>query len=319
MKNLINKFIIGIAISGTFTNISLAERLTKKEVINNINRSVQTTNFPSIVQKLNEGVPVETQYFVSQTGVPYDLEGVPESFTVSPQPDVYNGYSTAELIKVTLEEAQYFVDGERLTYFLDSMDYVKEVSGRKGTEVLTRTVLNRAKDIINLTLPMVGYNYDFIRGFYNRFLKESYILGAAYLNNHIGIEGYLSSSYNTSVADYIETYSMADFSFQYAQMLLKYSQSLTTESSQAIILARLLSYIVWDLNLDKRRRSPGILQTLSDIHRLQRTKIYRAPLMNIENDLEPTQAQVARLRSRVQMILDRMVERIPGIAGLTLR
>lgn len=316
MKNLISKIFLSIAVGGMLVSNTYADQLSKQEVVAEINRSASVENYPSIVQNLNQGVPVETQYFVDQTGVPYDLEGVPSNFTTSPQPNVFVGYSTAEMIKVTLEEAQLVIDGERLNHYLDSMEFVKEISGNNGTEVLARTVLNRAKDIIDLTLPIVGYNYDMLRGFYNLFLKESYVLSAAYLNNRIGIQGYLSSSFNTSVSEYIETYSMADFSFQYAQMLLKYSQSLTTESSQAIILSRLLSYIVWDLNLDLRRRSPGILQTLSDIYRLQRTQVYRAPLMNIENDLEPTQAQVARLRSRIQMILDRMAQRIPGIAGL---
>lgn len=322
MKKIIKTFLI--------SSIALASGLqTKEDVLNSIKTSTEVNVQVTVTAQLDEGSRLSPDYVTSLTGVPFgsyiNMDGIPETFTQGSSPDLlYRGYTSIEMIKTTLEEARFEAGSNRLRFLIDQIDEITKISSQKPNEVLTRIVLNRARDIVNHTLPIVGHNTEFIISFYNRFLIESYNMAAMYVNNQVGLESYLTDSNDSENADpsklvnFIQNVSMATFTYQYAKMLLKYTESLSTDSSKAIMLARLVSYIVWDLNLDLDRRDEGISMTLTDIHLLQRKGVYKRPLMAIAHDSEPTQAQVARLRSEVNKILDRMPRRIEGLTNVKM-
>lgn len=314
LKNIFTTTVIGLGLSFSASSFGY-EALSKNQVVQIINNSDISSN-EFYIQELDNQNQLEVKEFSTNTNVPYDTpEGIPYAFTVSPNADVWDGYTTNEFIIVTLDEAKSYGDSDRLNYYLESFPYVRAISRNNGHEVLARMVVNRAEDIFNLTLPTIGNNTDYVRSLYTGFFKQSLILASGYVNNQIGLNSFLSSSFQPNISEFIETYNLADFSYQYAKFLLRYTQGLTSDSSQAIIIARILSYLVWDLNLDMRRSQPFIRQTLADIYRLQRSNVYKKPLQMIEAGLEPG-SQVAGLRRGLQRVLDNMERRIPGLAGL---
>lgn len=300
----------------------LATSYAQYQVGNVANGFIQESNpmnFPDIIQQLNSGAMVDPVVVAQQVGVPYDqTEGVPSHFTTGVHPDSYYGaYSTREYIITSLEELQYMNSSERLQYFVGdelgggAIEELLAISGSKSDEVLARVVINRAKDLFDYTLPLVGHNIDYIRSFYNRFFIQSFELALSYLQNGTGLDSLLtSSSHRNNPTDFISRLNMAEFTLEYAQFVFSTSQQLTSNASQAILLARLTSYIVWDLNTDLRRRAPQIQQSLADISRLQRRRTYRGPLMAIDNNVEPTSAQVAQLRSNVDRVVSTLRRRL---------
>jgi hypothetical protein len=177
--------------------------------------------------------------------------------------------------------------------------------------------LNRCLDVMAHTLPIAGRNSDGVAQWAANFYVSCFHLAAG-LGNQNYVLTALQESPAETLSDRMLELSIAAFGLQYARFLWDSADSLTSASSKAVLLSRILAYLGWDLNADHKRREKGLAQSLLDIYEAQHSPSYNRILESIERQEEPRSSDLARLRSDVNGILAALPGRLIQ-SGVKLR
>lgn len=230
-------------------------------------------------------------------------EGIPGTHNVPDPSDlIKNAYSTATVIARALEKAQTLDSGARIRHFEAVAKRVVAVSGKSDTEQAVRMTMNRAVDTANNVIAIMGRNTDYVRDLIGLFYEENFKLAAAYANNPVNLSYFGNEAFTTDR----ESVSLAEFGRVYATMMWNFSAGLTSDSSKAVFLMKMMGYFGWDLNLDLKRTS--YRELIADIYLMQtEDPAYLAVLEKLRNKQEPSQAQLAGLRNSVRQIYDRII------------
>ncbi|MCM2322453.1 MAG: hypothetical protein NDJ90_04245 [Oligoflexia bacterium] len=222
-------------------------------------------------------------------------------------------YTAAELIAVALEEKDTFPFEERIEFLKEQAGRIIEVSGDRPTELLLRLTLGRSVDVTSHVLPIAGRNSAYVTRLLANFLRENFELAAGFGNNPMAVSSRFKSGGRTDTAEFLRKVSIAEYGRVYATLLWRYSQDLSSDSSKAVLLMRLLGYLGWDFNADLRRRERPIAQTIVDIYSLQHGELYQRILGTMRDGREPAQEDVAQLRRRTYTILERIPARLQSL------
>lgn len=246
-------------------------------------------------------------------GIVNPHEGIPQAGDNGPGTSelLDNAYPSVELIKRAIKKREYMAIGQRIPYMEHEAKHICVASHNRTDEMLMRYVLNRAVDTVSFILPVYGRNTDEVARALSNFYLESFQLAAGYASNRVGLVADVSLGAEYDSAEYLKKISMAEFGRTYAVLLWRYSQSLSSTSSKAILLMRLLTYMGWDMNMDLKRREPGIKMTIYDIYELQQSPQYNNILAALQAGYEPRNADVAYLR----MGIDDIFVELPGRLG----
>lgn len=242
-----------------------------------------------------------------------NTEGIPKPEPGLPDPaELYpDAYDSAELIHKILTERKSYPVGPRLSFIEKGIEKVVTISGQRSWERLSRYTLNRTLDISRHAFPYAGRNTALVAQTLSNFYVESLELAASFLNNRVR----LISSYEPGPAMNAEQtahlLSTAHYGRTYAVMIFDYTTGLISDRSKAILLMKLLGYLAWDLNLDLKRREPGIAQTLLDIAFVQNGEPHQRLLRDIESGADIRSADVSALRRATYGILAQLPRRVP--------
>jgi hypothetical protein len=217
-----------------------------------------------------------------------------------------SAYTTVELIKRALQGGATLPTGQKIEHFANATKSIVEKSGQNAYEEASRITLNRANDIVDLTLRILGVNSDLVANYVSGFYVKSLQIAAAYANNPSII-----IDQRRSVAPTLtKITTRAQLGIYYSQFLWTHQSNLTSDSSKGVILIKLLDYLFDDLNLDLQRREPILKQTLVDIDDLKKNNLsYRRILWAIDKNQEPNNLDVRQLRGKVETILSNLNQR----------
>lgn len=287
-----------------------SQRLTRADIESAFNPNMLEPN--DTVSDLQYFATVRAMPPVTNEGIPGvggsldgdDISGI-----------IQNAYSAAELVGNALRERERFPIGQRILFLQDEAKNIILASNNRPTEMLLRITLNRYVDTLSHVLPSMGRNTEMVAQQLANFGRENFERAAAFGNNRIGMESRLSipQGKDSNVTSFLRKVSVADFGRIYASLMFRYSTGLSSDSAKAIMLMRLTNYLGWDFNNDLRRRERPLAQTLADIYKIQHGRLYKQILNTIASGVEPSQADVAALRSDVFELLQKLPSRLKEV------
>jgi hypothetical protein len=327
MKNLIAKFkfkkslLIGMSFHAIVITsvVVLAEptNLTLIKTITKLHLPIQTLKSPKQYEKEKTGLSRQEKILLgfamgsspSQAGIPQ-----PEDQVVSGD-DITAAYSTSSLLDEAIDKAQTLPVGERISHFETMALEIVQLSEKQNRpdEELIRITLNRAVDVIQGILPVMGTNNELIAQLVANIYQEHFNLAKMFANSprQLSYRGKFSASNPYS------GFSIAEFGRIYSTLLWRFSASLTSKASKAIMMMKLVGYLGYDVNLDQNRENQSLQEVLADVIRLQSQNAnYQKILNDLESDIEPS--TVNQLRSDVTFILHKLPARLQqaGIRSL---
>lgn len=240
-------------------------------------------------------------------------EGLPTPGDLpDPSENIATAYSTATLIEMAIDQAQVLPLGSRIPHYRQMAINIVEKSSTRPNEEIIRMTLNRANDVIDAILPVMGQNPSLVAQWTANFYEENLKLAKMFANNGTRFQRGFSSSIGSS-----SQASIAEYGRIYSTLLWRFSTSLTSQTSKAILLMKLISYLGYDVNLDPARDSNSLKEVLADVVRLQQTNTnYQRILGEIDHNVEPTTVNL--LRSDIYYILQKLPARLnqAGIQSL---
>ena len=272
-----------------------------------------------VTRAVQKAAPTDFSVFQQlRLGPPLSGEGIP---VPNDQPDVRDlvesAYSTPKLIEKALKDAQGKGIGQRIRTYENYAGRILRRSGQKTTEILVRLTLNRSVDVMQTVLPIAGNNPDAIALWAANFYEESFNL-AAMLANNPAVASYTGDV--TDVAQFLQNVSLAEFGRIYSSLLFRFTASLSSDSSKAVMLMKLVGYLGWDCNNDLRRRE--VKEVIADIYSMQHDPgPYQGAVETIARGLEPRRGDLANLRNDVFELLKTLPQRFQeaGIPVLMAR
>lgn len=240
---------------------------------------------------------------------PPSTEGIPQTGELPDPGDVIQrAYTTASLIQKSIDQAATLPLGQRISFFEEAAARIIRKSAHQPTEQLIRITLNRSVDIANQVLPIAGNNPELIAQWLANFYLESFKLAAMWANNPCLLQSELGLA---SVSKYLTHVSLAEFGRVYSTLLWRATANMTSDSSKAVMLIKLLGYLGWDFNLDLRRRESGIAEVVADVYEMQNEDPnYQNIVMSLENGNEPSSTDLALLRRKIYTILQSLPGRL---------
>ncbi len=260
-----------------------------------------------------QSVPVSDIQLYTKINIPAAIssEGLPSAYDNKPIDSdelINSAYSSPELITKALDERVDYAMGERLDHFERQSIRIINVSANRKNEEFMRIALNRGVDLVHHILPSYGKNTDEAARHLANFYKQNFEFAASMANNSASMESILSGQIEMST--YTKTRSIAEFGRMYSNLLWRYSDGLSSQSSKAILLMRLIGYLGWDLNMDLKRNSKPIAKLIADVYELQHSKTYADILKSLKANKEPAAPAVSNLRYKVYKILEEVPARL---------
>lgn len=244
-------------------------------------------------------------------------EGLPSPGDLpDPTENIESAYSTATLIDLALDHAQVLSLGERIVHFEKMAAEIVNKSATRPNEEVVRMTLNRSVDVVNAVLNVMGQNPSLIAQWTSNFYEENFKLAKMFANNPTPLQQRGESVFSS----YVACLSIAEYGRIYSTLLWRFSTSLTSQTSKAIMLMKLVGYLGYDINLDLARDSDSLKEVLADIVNLQQKNAnYQRILNQLDENIEPT--TVSSLRSDVYYILQKLPERLAraGIRSLATK
>ncbi len=241
-------------------------------------------------------------------------EGLPSPGDLpDPSENIEAAYTTATLIDLALDRTQVLPLGERISHFEKMASDIVSKSASRPNEEVVRMTLNRSVDVVNAILAVMGQNPSLIAQWTTNFYEENFKLAKMFANNPSQLQQRGSASFS----GYMTSLSIAEYGRIYSSLLWRFSTSLTSQTSKAIMLMKLVGYLGYDINLDLARDSDSLKEVLADIVNLQQHNANFQRILNqLDENTEPT--TVSLLRSDVYYILQKLPERLAraGIRSL---
>jgi hypothetical protein len=246
---------------------------------------------------------------------PLSPEGLPSrNDRPDPRDVVESAYTTSTLIERAIATAQTRGIGERIQVYENFAGRILRRSGQRTADILVRLTLNRSVDVIRTVIGTAGANPEFVALWVANFYHETFRLAAMLANN----PGVATHQGNVNVANFLQRVSLAEFSRIYSRLLFSASTSLTSDSSKAILLMKLIGFVGFDCNNDLRRRS--LAEVIADIYTLQNDEpAYQNVVQSLLRGQEPSSRDLASLRSQVYEILSTLPERLSRAGVQTLQ
>lgn len=241
-------------------------------------------------------------------------EGLPSPGDLpDPTENLENAYTTTTLIELAIDQAQVLSLGDRIRHYEKMAEQIVAKSAQRSNEETVRMTLNRAVDVVNSILNVMGQNPSLIAQWTANFYEENFKLAKMFANNPSTLmqKGSLNSSFTYHVI------SIAEFGRIYSTLLWRFSTSLTSATSKAIMLMKLVGFLTYDVNLDLARDNESLKEVLADLVHLQEQNAnYQKILDQLDANTEPTTVNL--LRSDVYYILQKLPARLQkaGIASL---
>ncbi|HWU43072.1 MAG TPA: hypothetical protein VN132_06530 [Bdellovibrio sp.] len=209
-------------------------------------------------------------------------------------------YSTSTLLTKALEESRELPLGERIKFFRESVASILKKSGKDPLEEPVRLTLTRARDMMDSAIKIAGENPELIAQWSANFYKTAFELAVGFANNPTVI---LTKDSSAETANYLKKTSIAQFGYYFSTMLWRYQANLTSDSSKAYILVRMLGYLGQDFNNDLRRRENNFKEILADIYKIQsRDVAYSKIIHSFSLEEAPQSPDVAALRVKVYRV-----------------
>ncbi|GEM_PF-3807466 len=210
-------------------------------------------------------------------------------------------YDSVDLINKALNDRLEYQYAGRISFLHEKSQDIIAKSEAKTDEALLRLSLKRTAQIGKEILTVMGRNNEenlrwlshfYKNGFENaaRLINANYILvgDIQYLDEYDSSKRYLTS---------------AEFGRMEALRLWEYSSGLESDTSKAILLVRLVSYLGTDLKNDLRRRESGIAKSLADVYYLQKSASYKKVVRSIQGGMIPERDDVAKLRRSIYTLI----------------
>lgn len=249
-----------------------------------------------------------------QGELPPGMEGLPTIENgASLKSDALENYPLSRHLENALDYVRMKTSGESWSYLLNRAYQIVAISQRKSSsserdEFLVRITLNRAIDIVNSTLSIIGYNNEDLAKALSIFLKMNYNL-ALDLNKSYRIPLYKGiNQYGDNPCRYL---SIAEFGRVYSNMLYSFSPFNMSPSAQAILLMKTIGYLSYDIQFANVNKNSSINHILGDIYLLQNDNPnYQLILQDLKSNVAVgTQSHANNRRANVG-VLRKDVEKI---------
>jgi len=228
-----------------------------------------------------------------------------------------SAYTTATLLTRALEQSTSIPLGQRIIFFRKSISAIIEKSGQNPTEEPVRLTLQRAQEVIDPALQIASedpqQNQDSIAQWGANFYKNSFELAVAFVNNPSVI---VTKDNESKVVNYYKRTSIAQFGYYFSTLLWRDQSNLTSDSSKAYILVKMLGYLGQDFNNDLRRNQGPFKETMADIYQIQANDVnYSNIIHSFSLEERPNAKDVTGLRVKVYKVWSAVPAKL-GAVGL---
>ncbi len=230
------------------------------------------------------------------------LEDIFAGEQINNEEDFINqAYESVDLINRALSERLDYKIDQRVDFLQGETELIIDHSATRVDELLLRTTLIRTNEIASLVRDVMGDN----SAENNRWLANFYLEGLLFAKTIVNANYILASS-TSALWDYdsnVQYLTSAQFGRKHALRLWKYSAGLQNDITKALFLVKLVSYLGSDLKNDLRRRQDGIIKSLADVYKLQKSDVSIYIVNCIEQNLSPNRAKLAQYRKAVYNVL----------------